>query len=1021
MRLLITLHDLPAPPAADPRLALLLALLEAAGEQLETHLWLPDASHQGRAWEQLLPPRQLHRDPASTLQDCPELLRRELQGAALEALAPDLVWSLWPATAAADRPALLAVPPGVPHWVSLHGPLPQPRAALAAAQYQQWQALKRAQRVWLTEPQQAQLRAHQVLLAPAQPSLWPAQETPAAAAARLLVALVELPAVAPAAASARAPRLPSLAFLSPLPPARSGIADYSAELLPELASHFDITLVNVGPPLADPRLAACFPVIDEATFRATADLYDHVLYQLGNSEFHLHMADLLAEYPGVVVLHDFFLGHMHAAHELVGGRPGALLAAMYQAHGWPALATRARDSVEALLLRYPGNGHLLEQAAGVIVHSAHAQALAAQWLGTTEAASWALIPHLRRLAQPDRAAARAALGLGVDDFVVCSFGFLGPAKRNQDLLQAWQESSLSGRDDCHLVFVGKNPESEYGVAMQQRIRQHRGGNRPRITGFAAPPDYRLWLAAADVAVQLRRDSRGESSGTVLDCLAHGVALVVNAHGSMADLPATAVQQLPDAFAAAELGAALEALHADPDSRRALAQRGREHIVCHHDPVAIAAAYAAAIQGQGRAAPQARHQHRAAFLGRHLAGPPAALEAAALGLALQRPRRRPCWYLDITALRQASQVTGIERVTRALLLELLANDQLPVRLLPVYADIHYGYREAREFLHRQLDLPAPGEDPLVLPREGDLFLGLDWVPGAILQQRAELARWRDRGVRFWFLVHDILPVTNPEWFPAHVPPVFQAWLQVLRELADGCVCVSQATADRLGEFWDDGAPAPRLRASHNGSDLDPGAAAAPAPLPVAPFLLMVGTIEPRKGYAEALSAMEQLWAAGEELHLVIVGREGWRNDTRHDRAPVAALAARLRAHPERGHRLHWLEDIDDAALVTCYQRAEALLAASEDEGFGLPLVEAACFGTPVIARDIPVFREVAGPGTCFYDGGSATDTSGAALAQTLRQWWQQRPEHAPTQAPLSWRDSALRLVQLVLADSSGIEA
>lgn len=808
---------------------------------------------------------------------------------------------------------------------------------------------------------------------------------------------------------------PTLAFVSPLPPARSGIADYSAELLPELSEHFAITLVNTGAPLSDLWLAEHLPVIDGETFLATAHHFDHVLYHLGNSEFHTHMAGWLDSVPGVVVLHDFFLGHLHAARQFMDDQPGALLDALYRAHGWPALKVLGEQGMDAALLQFPANAHLLANATGVIVHSEHARELAREWLGDAAARQWQLIPHLRRpvLPPPDRGAARRQLGLPEDAFVVCSFGFLGPTKCNQALLQAWQASSLAQREDCYLVFVGKNPDSDYGEAMLRGLRDFDGAHVPRITGFAEPEVYRQWLAAADVAVQLRRHTRGESSGTALDCLAHGAALVLNAHGSMADFPGDAVLMLPDAFGGEDLCAALERLHAEPELRGQLAERGRRYLAEHHEPAQIAEAYHQAIVSLDSHSPMATFWQVLREQGARLAGEPASqlgaeLQACASALVCQRPGQ-PRWFVDITALRRAPHVTGIERVTREHLFSLLESAELSVRVIPVYADDSGGYREARNYLLAQADTGAQLDEPLVLPRAGDLFFGLDWAPGAVLRERSRLREWRERGVHLWFLVHDILPATHPEWFPGHVPPVFHAWLQVLSELAEGCVCVSRATADSLAQYWREHGldRLPRLEVCHNGCDV-PAEPAGDAPLPNAPFFLMVGTIEPRKGYRQVLSAMRQCWLQGDPHHLVIVGREGWQHDSAADRAPVAALARLLREHPEAGRRVHWLEGADDRVLAAAYQRAEALIAASEDEGFGLPLIEAAYFGTPVIARDIPVFREVAGEAARYFTAPPDSDPQGLGLAALLASWSTQDARHAAPRPARGWREQGRHL-------------
>ena len=839
-----------------------------------------------------------------------------------------------------------------------------------------------------------------------------------------------------AAAAAR----PTLAYLSPLPPARSGIADYSAELLPALAAHYAITLVNLADAPPEPLPGLTLPVIDVATFRSEAGRFDHVLYQLGNSEFHAAQVALLEDIPGVVVLHDFFLGHLHAARDYIFGERGALAAALLEAHGLPALRVLADAGVEEALRRYPANAGVLSGATAVIVHSAHARELGAAWLGEAwlgeagleeagleeagpeepAAAPWQVIPHLRQLPPraPERAAARRALGLDPDSFIVASFGFLTPSKCNVELADAWRQSGLGARADCQLVYVGKQPDGDYGRAVD---RAREGLGNSRVTGFAARDDYRHWLAAADVAVQLRRDTRGESSGTVLDCLAHGLPLVANAHGSLAELPAEAVYRLDEAFTVDELADALLTLHGDGARRARLGARARDHIAAGHAPALIASRYAQAIARSARS-PLARLEQAA----RAPAAPPGPgddAEARALALALEQPAA-PRWFVDITALRVAAHVTGIERVTEAQLLYLLEEPPPGVRVVPVYADPDHGYREANDYLAGKAGLPPGLCEPQILPRAGDLFVGLDWVPGAVIAQRATLEAWRHRGVQLWYQVYDVLPVTNPEWFPSHVPPVFTRWLDALGELADGCLCISGATADRLAGWWRQRGVAapPALAVAHLGADLPDVNAnvEADAGPPVdglpAHYLLMVGTIEPRKGHRQALAALEQLWREGSDLHLVIVGREGWRAESAADRAPVAALARLLREHPEQGRRLRWYDNLDDPALVYLYRHAAALLGASEDEGFGLPLVEAAFFGTPRILRDIPVFRELAGDYATYFSAPPATDPRGDALAAVLRRWLAEPPPRMAAM-PLTWADNGRR-VRAILAAAAG---
>src|SRR5690606_29512106 len=112
----------------------------------------------------------------------------------------------------------------------------------------------------------------------------------------------------------------------------------------------------------------------------------------------------------------------------------------------------------------------------------------------------------------------------------------------------------------------------------------------------------------------------------------------------------------------------------------------------------------------------------------------------------------------------------------------------------------------------------------------------------------------------------------------------------------------------------------------------------------PTFLSVSTLEPRKAQEQILDAVEKLWTEGVDINLVLVGQQGWKVD---------ALVNRINTHPENLKRLFWLKGISDEYLTLVYQNSTCLIAASINEGFGLPLIEAARHKIPVIARDIPV--------------------------------------------------------------------
>jgi glycosyltransferase involved in cell wall biosynthesis len=166
--------------------------------------------------------------------------------------------------------------------------------------------------------------------------------------------------------------------------------------------------------------------------------------------------------------------------------------------------------------------------------------------------------------------------------------------------------------------------------------------------------------------------------------------------------------------------------------------------------------------------------------------------------------------------------------------------------------------------------------------------------------------------------------------------------------------------------------------------------------------MVGTLEPRKGHAQTLAAFEILWQAGRDINLVIVGKPGWM---------MEALVAKLRTHPEQSQRLFWLEGISDEYLEKIYAACTCLIAASEGEGFGLPLIEAAQNKLPIIARDIPVFREVAGEYAHYFQGMVPSE-----LADSITQWldmYREGIDLSSEKMPwLTWKKSKEQLINVI---------
>lgn len=832
-------------------------------------------------------------------------------------------------------------------------------------------------------------------------------------------------------------RRKKLAFVSPLPPEKTGIADYSAELLPELARHYDITVIVQQESVSDAWVQTNAAIQDVAWFRQHAHEFDRVLYQFGNSPFHSHMFNLLAEIPGVVVLHDFYLSWPVWYRDEHDQEPDGWARALLAGHGWRAVCERMNvtkwSDVVEVAKEYPCNLAVLQQAMGIIVHSDFSRQLAKQYYGDRAADSWTVIPHLRQSAkQADKSKARKSLNLQSDSFVICSFGILGETKLNHRLLDAWLSSPLSLQANCHLVFVGENHDGDYGHDLTNRIAQSSAKDRIVITGWASDETYRAWLAAADMGVQLRCLSRGETSGTVLDCMSYGLPTIVNAHGSMAELPADAVWLLPDDFSDAQLIEAITSLWHDAVHRAELGARAKSHILRHHNPRICADQYAEAIEaayaqaektlfGLSQSLPQVKppllvHEY------------PRLSEVLSINFP-PKPRLRQL-MLDVSAIAHHDLKTGIERVTRALVEQILLNPPSGWSVQPVYATTdRAGYRYARQFTSRFLNIPADwAEDAPVQAWAGDVFFGLDFHPHVIPAQESVLHAWRNRGVAVYFLVYDLLPVLMPEVFPEGAREGHHRWLQTVGRF-DGVICISRTVADEMYD-WLQTFGEKRLRPlalywSHLGADIANSNPSRGIPddapntlanLRSRPTFLMVGTVEPRKGILQTLHAFDQLWARGVDCNLVIVGKEGWKPLPEHQRRDIPQTVHALRTHPELGRRLFWLEGISDEYLEKVYAASTCLIAASYGEGFGLPLIEAARHGLPLLVRDIPIFREVTAGHAQFFTDSRQPEVIAEAIDEWLALYKQGKHPRSDAIPHLTWAESARNALDAVLGNT-----
>jgi glycosyltransferase involved in cell wall biosynthesis len=370
-------------------------------------------------------------------------------------------------------------------------------------------------------------------------------------------------------------------------------------------------------------------------------------------------------------------------------------------------------------------------------------------------------------------------------------------------------------------------------------------------------------------------------------------------------------------------------------------------------------------------------------------------------------------IDVTATVKMDPHTGIQRVVKGLVTELYKTQAAHPFLRPVAVRREGDTLVSCDrFVSLLFDAAASGAEVPVQIAPGDrLFMLADsWRE---FDSFAPIFREvQSKGGAVFTCVYDLIPVLLPAVTWGDTPEVHERWLRSSAALSDGMIAISRTVADEIVEFLLERDVPHRAGLKiawfHCGSDLPPRRTSVVRDAVKKPFgpaqrkFLAVGTIEPRKGYDVMLAAFDRLWSSGFDARLVIFGRRGWY---------VEGVIAAIITHPEFGKRLFWFEDGNDAELDYAYGQTDAVICASYAEGFGLPIAEAARRERPVIASDIPVFREVGGEGVAYFP---VEDSE--ALAETVRRWTAGEIRTDPAKVSRSsWADAAERVIEIITKD------
>jgi glycosyltransferase involved in cell wall biosynthesis len=408
--------------------------------------------------------------------------------------------------------------------------------------------------------------------------------------------------------------LSRIAFVSPLPPRPTGIADYSAEVLALLAGRHEIDAFHSQQEV-EGLPAGCRPRrVEELLPQHRERPYDAVAYQMGNGPEHAFLYEPLARIPGLLVLHELVLHHSRARMFLDTPEARAYAADPSNAALRDAAQASLRPYREELAYAYPGRaerlmdaqlstvGDLLPYAYPLFrlpveasrltaVHNAFsAEAVRAEVPGA-EVVRIPMAAAAAPVASADVTALRARYGFGADDLIVATFGLLTREKRLATIVRAVARASVA-LPRLRLLLVGAVADPE---GLRRELDAFGIAPRTIVTGRVPFAELAAHMELADVVIHLRYPSARETSAALLRVLAQGRPTVISDLEHLADVPQGVVLRADVRDEEGEVTRGLVRLATRPALRAQLGAAAAAFIRREHAPALCRAAYEAALE------------------------------------------------------------------------------------------------------------------------------------------------------------------------------------------------------------------------------------------------------------------------------------------------------------------------------------------------------------------------------------------------------------------------------------------
>jgi len=332
-----------------------------------------------------------------------------------------------------------------------------------------------------------------------------------------------------------------LAFCSPLPPAPSGIAQWSGRILPILAAGFEVTVfTDTADTVTSADVSACYSVesLKHFPLAPSSKDFDLVLYQIGSNKLHagIYLSAVLR--PGIAMLHESVLHHLVKATTVGIGENAAYTDEMTRYYGREGaeiarLVHTGRAASETLYFHYPLFHRITERSRALITTTAFSKEMVGSEF-PSKAIYHVPISACLDAAGLKKPEARARLDIK-DEYIIGIFGLISPVKQIEAALDAVK--SIAGCDRSVRLVLAGDIHDKYDV--RSEIEKRGMENSVIITGRLDDVGYRDWLAAADICINLRYPTGGESSSALIEMMDAGKPVILPAFGQFLEIPSGA--------------------------------------------------------------------------------------------------------------------------------------------------------------------------------------------------------------------------------------------------------------------------------------------------------------------------------------------------------------------------------------------------------------------------------------------------------------------------------------------------